>query len=224
MASIASSSSPVIDYCKVGQCKLCKLKQLDTNPKFEAYLTLKQHELNNTSASCKSKDCIYMISCKEPNCPVKYIGKTTNRLNKRLSGYRSNIINKTEGYPMWYHFTKYHTITDMVIKPIEFCSPKDLSEREKFWMREINTIYPYGLNDRIDIDGIHDAYSYVINNGPKFIYSLFNKVTNNRTKKGGQRHAIRNTNVTLTASEFQPDTYEGISGPKMHDLESTMGF
>lgn len=150
-----------------------------------------------------------MISCKHVNCPMKYIGKTTTPINKRQSGHRANILNKTEGYPMWYHFTKYHSITDMVIKPIEFCNPKDLAEREKFWICEINTIYPYGLNDRIDINGIHDAYGYVTNNGPKQIYSLFNKVVIKRSKRGGRRKNKNNINGMDTPT-FQADTFVDI--------------
>ena len=86
---------------------------------------------------------------------------------------------------MLLHFTEYHNVDDMVIKPIEFHDDIDkLREREKYWIRELNTVFPYGLNDRIDFDGIRDAYTHVLSNSPKTIYSVFNKVKNNRTKKG----------------------------------------
>ena len=35
-------------------------------------------------------------------------------------------------------------------------------------MQELNTIFPYGLNNRIDILGIHDAHEHV-KNGNAFI-------------------------------------------------------
>ena len=100
---------------------------------------------------------------------------------------------------MLLHFTKYHNVDDMVIKPIEFHDDiEKLREREKYWIRELNTVFPYGLNDRIDFDGIRDAYTHVLSNSPKTIYSVFNKVKNNRTKKGSgmnRRNRADNWNV-----------------------------
>ena len=100
---------------------------------------------------------------------------------------------------MLLHFSKYHNVDDMVIKPIEFHDDiEKLREREKYWIRELNTVFPYGLNDRIDFDGIRDAYTHVLSNSPKTIYSVFNKVKNNRTKKGSgmnRRNRADNWNV-----------------------------
>jgi len=116
---------------------------------------------------------------------MKYIGFTTTPLNKRLAGHRANIVNGSEGLLMLKHFTKVHNIIDMVIKPIEFNDREFLRNKEKFWMQEINTIFPYGLNDRIEINGIVDAYDYVTRHSYDVpIYSLFNFVKNNRTNKG----------------------------------------
>ena len=43
---------------------------------------------------------------------MKYIGFTTTKLNKRMSGHCANFINVTEGIVMLNHFTKHHNITD----------------------------------------------------------------------------------------------------------------
>ena len=66
----------------------------------------------------------------------------------------------------------------MIIKPLEYCEGKFLRAKEKFWMQELNTIFPYGLNNRIDISGVHDAYQHAksISNIP--IYTVFNIVKN----------------------------------------------
>ena len=84
---------------------------------------------------------------------MKYVGYTTTPINKRLSGHRANIINGFEGKAMLLHFTKIHSVTDIIIKPIEYCSISELRTREN-WMRELNTVFPYGLNDRVDVEGI----------------------------------------------------------------------
>ena len=134
---------------------------------------------------------------------MKYIGFTTTPLNKRLSGHRANIVNGTECVVMLQLFTKIHKITDMIIKPLEYCKGKFLRAKEKFWMQELNTIFPYGLNSRIDISGIHDAYQHVksISNIP--IYTVFNIVKNNRTKGGaGNTNFLDNETTQINPAEF----------------------
>ena len=51
-------------------------------------------------------------------------------------------------------------------------------------MQELNTVFPYGLNSRIDISDIHDAHLHVRNNQPKPIYKIYNEIRSNRSKKG----------------------------------------
>ena len=138
----------------------------------------------NGNGCCDTSDCIYIISCKQNDCHMHYVGYTTTKLNKRLSGHRANIINGTEGKIMLEHFTKHHQICDMVIKPIDICDKELLKNREKYWMQELNTIFPYGLNNRIDINGIKDSYDHIKYNKELAIYTLFNEVKNNRTKRG----------------------------------------
>ena len=41
--------------------------------------------------------------------------------NKRLSAHQTNIINASEGKAMLLYFTKIHSLTDVIIKPIEYC-------------------------------------------------------------------------------------------------------
>ena len=72
----------------------------------------------------------------------------------------------------------------MIIKPIEICNRSVLRNKEQYWIQELNTAFPYGLNSRVNIQGIHDSYNHVINNNPKAIYYIFNQVKNNRTNKG----------------------------------------
>ena len=72
----------------------------------------------------------------------------------------------------------------MVIKPIDICDSKVLRKREQFWIQELNTIFLYGLNSRIDIEDVHDSYNHITNNNAKPIYKAFNTVKNNGTKRG----------------------------------------
>ena len=83
---------------------------------------------------------------------------------------------------MLLYFRKIISVTVIIIKPLKYCSISELRTREKFLMRELNTAFPYGLNDRIDLEGICDAYQHVVSGEPRTIYSLFN-VKNARTKR-----------------------------------------
>ena len=87
---------------------------------------------------------------------MKYVGFTTTPINKRLSGHRANILNGTEGKIMLEHFKNHHNIEDMMIKPLELCERTELRKRETYWIQRLNTVYPYGLNNRIDINNIKE--------------------------------------------------------------------
>lgn len=201
------SNDGIIRYCNTPQCKICRLNVLDTDIDFYSNLAVKKYTFNG-EGSCKSKNCIYLISCKHPGCQMKYVGFTTTPLNKRLSGHRANIINKTEGVVIAKHFTKVHNITDMIIKPLEYCDGKVLRAKEKFYMQELNTIFPYGLNNRIDIGGIHDASQHVESSSNVPIYTLFNFVKINRTKRGSRSNNTNNTNIHFSATSFINDLAE----------------
>ena len=176
-----------IQYCNTPQCKICRLQVLDTNINFYSNLSHNEYMVN-ANGYCNTKNCIYLISCKRIDCHMQYTGFTTTYLNKRLSGHRANIINGTEGKVIMDHFTKHHSIVDMMIKPIFVCEKDVLRLKEKYWMQELNSIYPYGLNNRIEVDNVKDAYDHIKYNNDKPIYSLFNKVKNNRTKRGSRRN------------------------------------
>ena len=78
-----------------------------------------------------------------------------------MSGHHANM-NGTEGIMVLNHFTKHHNITDMVIKSIDICDSKVLCKREQFCIQELNTIFPYGLNSRIDKAIIQNRYTNLL--------------------------------------------------------------
>ena len=200
-----------IQYCGVPQCKICKNKQLDTDISFYSNLTKKGFNIDFRQ-NCKTNLVIYLISCKNPNCCCKYTGRTHQPINRRLSLHRANIIAGTEGPAMLHHFTKVHQPSDMIIKAIEICGKSNIKERERFWIAELNTAFPYGLNDRINIPPINDAYSYTMGNTctNQAIYETFNKLPSRRTKRGGSRNK-RHTQESV----FNPITFmDTINSPE----------
>ena len=108
---------------------------------------------------------VYLITCNKSK--LQYEGETSQNLNKRFnwhnpcfrnptaysfckilnthfskgyckdSSYTVNIIEKLEGTGR----TERNTM-DFAAKPLQ-------KAREAYWMHELRTIFPYGLNDRI---------------------------------------------------------------------------
>ena len=91
---------------------------------------------------------VYLIICNK--CKLQYIRETSQNLNKLFNCHNSCFRNPTA-----YSFCK--NLNTHFSK--SFC--KDLSEtvrternaakplRKAYWMHELRTIFPYGLNDRI---------------------------------------------------------------------------
>ena len=156
---------------------------MDTNPEFFEVCSGIKHGVV-FDANCKTEKCVYLISCKK--CVLQYVGKTKNAVRNRYNGHRGHINGGTEAAVMLHHFTNVHTPTDMIIKPIEVCNNDEtLLEREKYWMIQLNTIFPYGLNDRTNVKDFHDTFNVVTEHkNSKAVYSIFNKHPNRRTARG----------------------------------------
>ena len=186
---------------------MCSDNLLDMDPQFYSNLSKTSYKCGFTQ-NCKTSNVIYLISCKHSECCMQYVGKTKCAINRRLSMHRANILFGTEGPAMLHHFTKVHRPSDMIIKAIEICNSSNINDREKYWIAELNVVFPYGLNDRINYHGIRDAYEYILNNSSTnlAIYELFNVIKSKRTGKGGKyRRNINNSaeaNHVFSSQEF----------------------
>ena len=201
-------------------CELCKFNNLDTNPKFYEICSNKKHEVE-FDANCKTEKCIYLISCKK--CILQYVGKTDNTVRDRYNGHRGHINGGTESALMLNHFTNVHTLLDMIIKPIEICTyQKVLLEREKYWMLQLNTVFPYGLNDRTNVTGFKDAFKIVMEQeNSKAVYSVFNKNPSRRTARGKKTN---NDNPRFSpircTNEFSPSEFIDILITEIAQLDN----
>ena len=176
-----------ISTCNNARCGFCVRGSLDTNVKFYANCTNKEYTVD-FNVTCTTTCSIYLLTCK--CCGIKYVGKTWNPLRQRFNGHRGHIRRGTEAYVMYNHFcgSGGHGISNMMIKPIELCKKEDLIKREKFWIAELNTLFPYGLNMEANFENVSDAYLLVTsNNSSRTIYSVFNKVINKRAGRGGKK-------------------------------------
>lgn len=196
---MADNSHQGIYQCNGSTCGMCNLRMLDTSTTFYSICSNTKFEIN-FKANCKTKMLIYLLSCKK--CEMCYVGKSINSCRDRLNGHRGNIRKGTEAYLMHHHFTKVHNISDMQIKPIELCTKNNLPEREKYWIGTLNTLFPYGLNDRADFGGLHDVYKEVtLRQCTRSIYSVFTKVKVERRKKG------KGSQATNVVTPFSPAAF-----------------
>ena len=188
-------------------CELCTFNNLDTNPEFFEVCSGIKHTVD-FDANCKTDKCVYLISCKK--CILQYTGKTKKETRDRYNGHRGHIRGGTEAAVMLHHFTNVHSLEDMIIKPIEICNDEDtLLERERYWMLQLNTVFPYGLNDRTNVKDFHDTF-HVVNNqkNSKAVYSIFNKNANRRTARGRKTNNDNTRfNPIRCTNKFIPSEY-----------------
>ena len=100
---------------------------------------------------------MYLISCAK--CDQQYVGETKQKVSARLSGHRSSIKKHANTFIARHFNLPGHTMDDIRVQPIEHITrnpgetEKDITirrlDRERFWMLELGTMYPYGLNDRL---------------------------------------------------------------------------
>ena len=115
---------------------------------------------------CHARNVVYLIPC--DRCGLQYVGETVQTLAERFANYwyevkspeksgRSRIFVK--------HFTKGickdSKYTVQIIEKLEgtgrternAIDPAETSKRrarEVHWMLKLRTVFPYGLNDRVD--------------------------------------------------------------------------
>ena len=100
------------------------------------------------------------MTCKK--CNVQYIGETGQSFNIRNNSHRSSTVNvqRHTGCPIIHeHFTigqcKGQEYWCHIIEKISDAGTDKQQRdrrkmREDFWIRELRTVYPYGLNSRLD--------------------------------------------------------------------------
>ena len=155
MEWIAPSPNKHVSYCKSNRCLCCQV--LNPDALFTSFSTGGKFMFNKTGYfSCKTRNVIYLISCKK--CGIQYVGQTSQALHCRLNGHRSSINTASKNTYLATHFRENgHSVSDLSIQIIDVISEyedKDdliskLQEREDFFIKTMNTLYPLGLNDKL---------------------------------------------------------------------------
>ena len=148
-------------------------------------------------------DVIYLITCDK--CKLQYVGETFHKLNNRFNWHNSCFR-----YPKKYsfykipneHFEKGYSKDSLysvtIIEKLERAGRTDRSgmdklcqllrkARERYWMIELRTMYPYGFNDRYggghktENTHIHEAkmFDHHLGNITESILEIFVRVSVN---------------------------------------------
>ena len=142
-----------VETCKDKRCKTCP--SLVTSAYVTSNISNRTYQclnINNTRVTCKSKNLIYLLTCKA--CNQQYVGETSTQFNVRMNNHRTSksgcehVINhkKTcQGCNFSYQILEKLNDNDDNLDP---AITKLRKTREDFWMKKLRTIYPYGLNEK----------------------------------------------------------------------------
>ena len=170
---------------KCGRCKTCDV--LNEGKTFKSTVTNKRYRINsNYNVSCSTSNIVYLVTCK--TCGIQYVGKTKQELRTRTGQHRRSF-NKLRTHIADHFKDTSHIFS---IMPIVHLNPSDynsvdqcneeLLKEERHWMKELQTLHPYGLNERLE--GVGDVSRLDIN-----IESLHNSQSRRKRSHGKRKRS-----------------------------------
>lgn len=106
------------------------------------------HQKMGSISKPEIKNCIYLIQC--TTCNKRYVGETGNTITTRLYQYKYNINKQNKHLTVIKHFIHHgwKAIKVMILEDDPEWTLIQRRIREKRWIHKLNTIMPYGLNDK----------------------------------------------------------------------------
>ena len=152
---------PVYDFSptnhtKCMRCSFCTKHWIQTHTFTSAVTTCKFNvPIKDVSMnfSCHSKNVIYLITCTK--CEVQYVGLTRQKIKERIAQHIRHIKNNSLSTYLVQHFNNNdHSISDLIVKIIDYLpetkdNVNELFDLENYWMRTLNSVYPFGLNNNV---------------------------------------------------------------------------
>ncbi|CAJ0934784.1 unnamed protein product [Ranitomeya imitator] len=160
----------------IGTTQQMSTQRFLTNPKYGTFPCLQCTQCNNVTRgstfyhphngkqynikgyfTCDTSFVVYLIKCP---CGLCYIGETTQPIKDRISKHKSTIRCKNTLLPIPHHFAAQgHTVAQLKFQVLEQVTPLRrggdrvnlLKKREAYWIHELQTLTPMGLNREYDI-------------------------------------------------------------------------
>lgn len=101
------------------------------------------------NTTCDTTKSVYLAECRKCNKCNRYIGQTARPLRERVAGHRAAYKNK-KNMPLYRHLHRQqHQFADLRFTVLETVTNEEtLLEREKHWIRQLDTVLPKGLNSQ----------------------------------------------------------------------------
>ena len=199
MYILENESACEVRACGMRKCLCCKA--MVCNKTFNSSITGKKFILDyNGVVNCKTKNVIYLLSCKGSG--LQYVGKTSQHLHQRLSGHRQCVQGNNPLHTHLYDHFRSHKggFENCKIQVIEMIDDNgktlrevnnELLSREVWWIKTLCTVYPLGLNDRIQGSGSVSQNNNIVNDNVYFSQSVRRRYRSH----GNRRNRRENRNL-----------------------------
>lgn len=134
------NSQPGCTFCGSLTCSLCTY--IESTATFSSKDKNKIYSISG-SFTCNARYVIYLITCRK--CKKQYVGQTRQVMRKRFADHLSRIRCNKKGLLSEHFNLDGHSDIALVIIEEEK-NLNSLLEREKYWIRELGTLKPAGLN------------------------------------------------------------------------------
>ena len=202
-----SINNPVPVKCGGKRCMTCPKRDLGTE--FVSNITKNKYKIinhSNEQITCHSQNLIYLLTCNK--CNSQYVGQTCRPLHKRMNIHRTA---KTGCEHMLHHFrvscpgAGYSIMVIEVFEGSGYQNNKECPDskkvrldREDYWIKELRTVFPYGLNSKIR--GLEDDVPV----GTIFPSIPRSRTATSRPRENRNNHAENSNHIT--SFDFFHDT------------------
>lgn len=217
--------------CGERLCGLCEV--LSTSREFKSEATHRRYLVYTRESevlmTCQTNWLVYLATC--GTCGLQYVGSTKNRLNRRFAQHRSaaRADGRREEYQVSHSkfFTKHVEECcgwrGLEVQPLEAVQEpavenkegsekekaKKLREREMFWVGELHTGFPFGLNDKVELlrqaDTMAERFNHVSRRHGK------EKKEKRKSRRARQKSARRQQMQTFDEEGFLDQCEEELS-------------
>lgn len=178
--------------CGRANCKTCKsIPRNRSAVTADNFTNGRSMYLQNTNVTnCASSNLVYYIYCDE--CGIGYVGETKQKLSARMNGHRSAIAHQNKSSHMVNHFSQHQNWEEhfkvVVLETMGVdSSAHHRRVREDFYIRLLNTAFPWGLNEKIDGYGNIDEGINPFNIDQQGPWFCFGSERQMRTKRKDKR-------------------------------------
>lgn len=184
-------------------CRTCEV--YDNELSFQGSYNKEKHNIitlkNTISISCNTGNIIYLITCN--NCKIQYVGETKRSLRARIGEHLRSIKNPNKANCKFFaeHYNQNPLCTSFKVQIIEQMeknasdklNKEELLKQEKYWIKKLRTLAPYGLNDKFNNQNYNGSiFKNLTNDKP------MNNKTNNITKRNRKPRSAKRNNFDMT--------------------------